>query len=115
MTKDETISMKRAMKLAQDWHDSGNENPDDFADMIKTVIALAQQPAQQQELVKVGRIADNIKGMVLRQEVMLYTDDYLPIGTALYTSPPTLSLAQRKPPTASRRKTHEQRSNEAGV
>ena len=42
----------------------------------------------EQEPVKVGRITDNIKGMVLRQEVMLYTDDYLPIGTALYTTPP---------------------------
>ena len=36
-----------ALKLAQDWYDSGNENPDDFADMIKKVIALAQQePAE---------------------------------------------------------------------
>jgi hypothetical protein len=46
-----------------------------------------------QEPVKVGRITDNIKGMVLRQEVMLYTDDYLPIGTAIYTTPPA---AQRQ-------------------
>lgn len=51
---------------------------------------LETQP--QQEPVKVGRITDNIKGMVLRQEVMLYTDDYLPIGTAIYTSQP-----QRRP------------------
>ena len=36
-----------ALKLAQNWYDSGNENPDDFADMIKKVIALAEQPAQQ--------------------------------------------------------------------
>lgn len=36
-----------ALKLAQDWYDSGNENPDDFANMIKQVIALADQPAQQ--------------------------------------------------------------------
>ena len=35
-----------ALKLALDWYDSGNENPDDFANMIKQVIALAQQPAQ---------------------------------------------------------------------
>jgi len=46
------------------------------------------QPAQQQEPEKVGRITANVKDMVLRQEVMLYTDDYLPIGTAIYTSPP---------------------------
>lgn len=69
---------------------------------IREALALVnevdqEQPAQpQQEPVKVGRITDNIKGMVLRQEVMLYTDDYLPIGAALYTSPPTLSLAQRQ-------------------
>jgi hypothetical protein len=37
---------------------------------------------------KVGRITANVKDMVLRQEIMLYTDDYLPIGTALYTAPP---------------------------
>lgn len=70
---------------------------DDFrsehAAKFHTCEALAERSAQpQQELVKVGRITDNIKGMVLRQEVMLYTDDYLPIGTALYTSSP-----QRKP------------------
>ena len=35
-----------ALKLALDWYDSGNENPVDFANMIKQVIALAQQPAQ---------------------------------------------------------------------
>jgi len=35
-----------ALKLALDWYDSGNENPDDFANMIKQVIALAQQQAQ---------------------------------------------------------------------
>lgn len=35
-----------ALKLAQDWYDSGNENHDDFANMIKQVIALAEQPAQ---------------------------------------------------------------------
>ena len=35
-----------ALKLALDWYDSGNENPDDFANMIKQVIALAEQPAQ---------------------------------------------------------------------
>jgi hypothetical protein len=51
------------------------------------------QPAPVQEPVKVGRITDNIKGMVLRQEVMLYTNDYLPIGTAIYTTPPA---AQRQ-------------------
>lgn len=48
----------------------------------------SEQPAQQQEPVKVGRITANVKDMVLRQEVMLYTDDYLPIGTAIYTSQP---------------------------
>ena len=37
-----------ALKLALDWYDSGNENPDDFANMIKQVIALAQQPAQEE-------------------------------------------------------------------
>ena len=42
-----------ALKLALDWYDSGNENPDDFANMIKQVIALAQQPAQQQEPVTI--------------------------------------------------------------
>lgn len=51
--------------------------------------ALAQ-PEQKPEMV--GRITDNIKDMVLRQEVMLYTDKYLPIGTPVYTTPP-----QRKP------------------
>ena len=35
-----------AMRMALDWYDSGNENPDDFANMIKQVIALAQQQAQ---------------------------------------------------------------------
>ena len=61
------------------------------------------KPAQpQQSPVKVGRITDNIKGMVLRQEIMLYTEDYLPIGTALYTSPP----AQR-PHECSRSHPHE--------
>jgi hypothetical protein len=38
-----------ALKLAQDWYDSGNENHDDFAKMIKQVIALAEQPAQQEQ------------------------------------------------------------------
>jgi hypothetical protein len=40
---------KEAMKLAREWYDSGNENSDDFDSMIKQVIALAEQPAQQQE------------------------------------------------------------------
>jgi len=44
------------------------------------------QPEQKTEMV--GRITDNIKDMVLRQEVMLYTDKYLPIGTPAYTTPP---------------------------
>ena len=44
-----------ALKLAQDWYDSGHEDPDEFTAMIKEVIALAEessdteQPAQQQE------------------------------------------------------------------
>lgn len=42
-----------AIRMALDWYDSGNENPDDFANMIKQVIALAQQPAQQQEPVTI--------------------------------------------------------------
>ena len=33
-----------ALKLALDWYDSGNENPDDFANMIKQVIALSHAP-----------------------------------------------------------------------
>ena len=33
-----------ALKLAMDWYDSGNENPDDFANMIKQVIALSHAP-----------------------------------------------------------------------
>lgn len=41
-----TDKQTEALKLAQNWYDSGNENPDDFADMIKKVIALAEQPAQ---------------------------------------------------------------------
>ena len=36
-----------ALQMALDWYDSGNENPNDFANMIKQVIALAEQPAQQ--------------------------------------------------------------------
>ena len=39
-----------AMKLAQDWYDSGHEDPDEFTEMIKQVIALAEQPAQQKPL-----------------------------------------------------------------
>lgn len=35
--------------------------------------------------IKIGLITDYVKDMVLRQEVMLFTDNYLPIGTALYT------------------------------
>jgi hypothetical protein len=45
--------------------------------------------AQKQE--PVGRIASTVKP-VMRQEVMLYTDAPLEIGTAVYTSPP-----QRQP------------------
>ena len=44
------------------------------------------QPEQKPQMI--GRITDNIKDMVLRQEVMLYTDKYLPIGTPVYTTPP---------------------------
>lgn len=66
------------------------------AEIARLTAALAEQSAKpQQEPVKVGRITDNIKGMVLRQEVMLYTDDYLPIGTALYTSPPAQQLKEK--------------------
>ena len=57
-------------------------------DASPVIGTLPEQPAQQQEPEKVGRITANVKDMVLRQEVMLYTDDYLPIGTAIYTSPP---------------------------
>ena len=53
--------------------------------------ALAQ-PEQKPEMV--GRITDNIKDMVLRQEVMLYTDKYLPIGTPVYTTPPQRTWAK---------------------
>ena len=56
-------------------------------------VASPPLPVQpEQEPVKVGRMADRIKGAVMRQEVMLYTDDYLPVGTAIYTTPP-----QRQP------------------
>ena len=55
---------------------------------IKNRSSNDPEAAQQQEPEKVGRITANVKDMVLRQEVMLYTDDYLPIGTAIYTSPP---------------------------
>lgn len=34
-----------ALKQAQDWYDSGHEDPDEFTEMIKQVIALAEQPA----------------------------------------------------------------------
>ena len=43
-----------ALKLAQDWYDSGNENHDDFANMIKQVIALIEQSAQQERKPWVG-------------------------------------------------------------
>ena len=81
MNTQEQKVMKKAMEYLQD-HRIG----DVVVRAIKEV--LAQQSNEQVEPVKVGRITDNIKGMVLRQEVMLYTDDYLPIGTALYTTPP---------------------------
>jgi hypothetical protein len=55
-------------------------------ELQKTVDRL--ETAKQQEPGKVGRITANVKDTVLRQEVMLYTDDYLPIGTAIYTFPP---------------------------
>lgn len=60
---------------------------------VETAVRQAIEQAQQEPVAeKVGRITANVKHMVLRQEVMLYTDDYLPIGTAVYTSPP-----QRQP------------------
>ena len=39
--QDEALSMERALKMAQDWYDSGHEDPDEFTEMIKQVIALA--------------------------------------------------------------------------
>ena len=53
MKKDE------ALKLAQDWYDSGHEDPDEFVEMIKQVIALAEQPAQQKEPVAAIRALTN--------------------------------------------------------
>jgi hypothetical protein len=86
MTKDE------ALKLALEALKQIDEAmPFPVAKLAQAVIkeALAQ-PEQKTKMV--GRITDNIKDMVLRQEVMLYTDKYLPIGTPVYTTPP-----QRKP------------------
>ena len=58
-----------ALKLAMDWYDSGNENPDDFANMIKQVIALShapevrEQPAQQEsEAVRAAWMAGYTEG-----------------------------------------------------
>ena len=101
-----------ALKLAMDWYDSGNENPDDFANMIKQVIALAQQPAQgcdycnhpqyvgtkckncgreqpaqQQEPAAVARVDDLERGGRVRALAM-----GLGLDAPLYTTPP-----QRKP------------------
>jgi len=45
--------------------------------------AILRKLAEQE---KIGRIAANLQG-VFRQEVMLYTEKLLPIGTPLYASP----------------------------
>lgn len=37
-----TDKKDEALKLAQKWYDSGNEDPDEFTEMIKQVIALAE-------------------------------------------------------------------------
>ena len=48
-----------AMKIAREWYDSGNENPDDFAEMIKQVIALEEQPTRPHGLAVVDDEGEN--------------------------------------------------------
>ena len=43
-----TDKKTEALRLAQDWYDSGNEDVEEFADMIKEVIALVEQSAKQE-------------------------------------------------------------------
>lgn len=58
---------QEALKLAQDWFDSGHEDPDEFTAMIKEVFALAEQPAQQEP----------VSGIVLRDGTPTFVYDHL--------------------------------------
>ena len=82
MTKD------KALTLALAWYDSGSEVREEFQEMIESILAPMSTTCEvQPEQEPVGRISADCEG-ILRQEVMLYTDKPLKIGTAVYTTLP---------------------------
>lgn len=82
-----------ALKLAMDWYDSGNENPDDFANMIKQVIALShapevrEQPAQQQDPVDTDWDAVHEKLIEVWNRQISADEGLDEIQDLIYTSP----------------------------
>jgi hypothetical protein len=99
-----------ALKLAQDWYDSGNENHDDFANMIKQVIALAEQPAQQEPVAywtDLWKEADEIvrgktmwkrfiDGTPLANDIAVWMADFAQQHTSPQPSKPWVGLTEEE-------------------
>jgi len=73
-----------ALKLAMDWYDSGNENPDDFANMIKQVIALSHAPEVREQPAYQEPVAWMWKDGTVTTDPDRADGTWIP----LYTSPP---------------------------
>ena len=77
---------QEALKLAQDWYDSGHEDPDEFTAMIKAVMTLAEQPAQQQEPVAiVEAVVPHLESIIVKH---ILDAPFPRVGDFIYTSPP---------------------------